>query len=197
MIYTEFKNITKKYAIIYADPPWQYTNTSSNGACENHYNTMKLEDICLLQVEKISQKDCVLFLWVTYPMLCKGLEVIHRWGFKYKTIAFQWVKLNKRNYRPFFGLGGWTRSNTEACFLATKGKIKRQSAKISQLIYSKRTKHSRKPPETRNKIIELMGDLPKIELFAREEIAGWDSWGNQVVPLEAKTNLFTYQDFHK
>lgn len=173
----------KKYKIIYADPPWRYNDRKCNGACENHYSTMNLNDICNLPVEKITEKNSILFLWATYPMLKEALQVIESWGFKYTTIAFQWIKLNKKNPLPFFGLGRWTRGNTECCLLAKKGKISRINNSISQLIISPIEKHSKKPNEARDKIVKLIGDLPRIELFARKTYPGWDSWGNEVISL--------------
>lgn len=126
-------------------------------------------------------------MWATYPMLKEALEVIEAWGFTYKSIAFQWIKLNKKNGQPFYGLGRWTRGNTEPCLLATKGRPKRISSSVFQLIQSPLTRHSAKPPIVREKIVELMGDLPRIELFARKEDTlfqtkdwkGWDVWGNE------------------
>jgi N6-adenosine-specific RNA methylase IME4 len=173
----------KKYQIIYADPPWKYQDQSCEGAAAAHYDGMSLDSICTLPVADISDKDCVLFLWATYPMLKEALRVIDAWGFEYKSIAFQWLKLNKNNqtpYRPFYGLGRWTRGNTEPCFLATKGKPSRVSDDVSQLIKRSLTKHSEKPHEAREKIVRLMGDLPRIELFARRKFPGWDCWGDDV-----------------
>jgi N6-adenosine-specific RNA methylase IME4 len=170
----------KKYHIIYADPPWRYSDKSCSGAAENQYKTMKLQDICNLQIEKISEKDSVLFLWATYPMLKEALSVGESWGFNYKSIAFQWVKLNKKNGKPFYGLGRWTRGNTECCLLFTKGKPKRQSSLVFQLIQTPISKHSMKPQEARDKIIKLMGDISRIELFARQKNQGWDVWGNEI-----------------
>lgn len=91
-MYVDILGTSKKYKIIYADPPWRYQDRKCNGACEFHYNTMKIEDICNLPIQNIADKDCVLFIWVTYPMLKEGLKLIESWGFKYKTIGFQWVK---------------------------------------------------------------------------------------------------------
>ena len=101
-----------KYNVIYADPPWSYNDKNCNGAALGHYQTMKVKDICELPVKELADKDCVLFLWVTYPMLQEGLKVIESWGFKYKTIAFQWVKTYKSG-KYVFGLGRWTRGNTD------------------------------------------------------------------------------------
>ena len=170
----------KKYQIIYADPPWQYQDRGCNGNAENHYNTMTLQALKDLPVKDMADKNCTLFLWTTYPMLRESMEVITAWGFKYKTIAFQWVKLNKSGRGYFFGLGRWTRGNTECCLLAVKGKPQRQANNVSQLIFSPISKHSAKPDSTRDKIVQLMGSLPRIELFARQRYPGWDSWGNEV-----------------
>lgn len=113
-------------------------------------------------------------------MLREALEVIEAWGFTYKTVAFNWVKQNKNGASLFWGLGNWTRSNSEICLLAVKGKPKRVSAGVHSVILSPIQQHSRKPAEARDRIVELMGDLPRIELFAREAAPGWDSWGNEV-----------------
>ena len=170
----------KKYQIIYADPPWDYADQGCQGTMANHYKGMKLDEICNLPVKEITTPDCILFMWATYPMLPEALTVMQHWGFNYKSIAFQWLKLNPKALTPFYGLGRWTRGNTEPCLLATKGKPKRISKGVFQLIQTPRAKHSQKPAEARDKIIELMGDLPRIELFAREKTRGWDVWGNEV-----------------
>lgn len=169
----------RKYKIVYADPPWQYRNKGS-GAAENHYPTMSVEDICHLPVREIAAEDSVLFLWVTFPQLPEAFRVIREWGFTYKTVAFVWVKQNRSSRGIFFGLGYWTRANAEICLLAVKGKPRRKSNKVSQIIFSPLEYHSRKPDEVRGRIVELMGDLPRIELFARQESPGWDVWGNEV-----------------
>lgn len=103
----------KKYKIIYADPPWSYNDKGCQGTMANHYKGMNIEDIKGLNISNISSEDSILFLWVTYPMLKEGLEVIKAWGFEYKSIAFQWIKLNKSGKGYFYGLGRWTRGNTE------------------------------------------------------------------------------------
>ena len=170
----------KKYQIMYADPPWKYQDKGCNGACEKHYKTMNLQDICKLPINEISEKDSVLFLWTTYPMLQEALALINSWGFTYKSIGFQWVKLNKKALTPFYGLGRWTRGNTEPCLIATKGKPKRIAKDVFQLIQEPIQGHSKKPSKVRNEIVRLMGDLPRIELFARDKTPGWDVWGNEV-----------------
>ena len=121
-------------------------------------------------------------MWATFPMLREALDVIEAWGFSYKTVAFNWVKQNRNGTGIFMGLGNWTRSNSEICLLATKGHPKRQAADIHQFIISPIEAHSKKPDETRDKIVSLMGDRPRVELFARQTPPGWDVWGNEVEP---------------
>lgn len=174
------ENITKKYQIIYADPAWSYQDKGCNGNCESHYKTMSIKDLCDLPVKNITDDNAVLFLWTTYPMLKEAMLLIEAWGFTYKSIAFQWIKLNKKNGRPFYGLGRWTRGNTEPCLIAVKGKPQRVSKAVFQLIQAPISKHSAKPHEAYNKIEQLMGKLPRIELFARNRREGWDVWGNEI-----------------
>lgn len=170
----------KKYNTIYADPPWKYDRKYGSGVAENHYTTMSMKEISELPIEKIAHSNSILFLWATFPQLDMALKVIQAWGFCYKTVGFVWIKQTKVSHQWFFGLGNWTRSNAEICLLATRGKPKRKSASIHQLIVSPIQAHSQKPKEVRGKIVELLGDLPRIELFAREKTDGWDVWGNEV-----------------
>jgi N6-adenosine-specific RNA methylase IME4 len=185
----------RKYSIIYADPPWSYNSRMAFGkgakrsSAEDYYDVMTLNEICNLPVKDIADKDCVLFLWTTMPKIFESKKVIESWGFEYKTCAFTWVKANKvfskkrfdeRGIDDFMGQGRWTRGNAELCLLATKGNLKRLSAKVRQIVYTPIEEHSKKPDEVRNRIIELVGNLPRIELFARQEIEGWDCWGNEV-----------------
>lgn len=141
---------------------------------------MGIEELAKLQVEDIAERDCTLFLWATFPMLNEAMQLIRKWGFSYKTVGFVWLKQNRKSSTWFYGLGFWTRGNAEICLLATKAHPKRSSADIHQLIISPIEEHSKKPDEVREKIVALMGDLPRIELFARKKIKGWDVWGNEV-----------------
>jgi len=109
-----------------------------------------------------------------------ALGVIRAWGFAYKGMAFVWVKQNKKGKGWHFGLGFWTRGNAELCLLAGRGKPKRQSIDVSQLVISPLRGHSKKSDEVKERIVQLAGDLPRIELFARTKMAGWDVWGNEV-----------------
>lgn len=176
-----------KYGVIYADPPWSYKDKAlaGNRGAECKYPVMSLEDICKLPVKELTTDDCVLFLWVTMPKLNEAFDVIKAWGFEYKTCAFTWVKQNKKSDSLFWGMGSWTRANAEICLLATKGKPKREDAGVHSVIISHIEEHSKKPTETRERIVKLLGAresvcVPKIELFARQAVEGWDCWGNEV-----------------
>ena len=175
------------YSIIYADPPWHYTAKKVQGAAEKHYPTMSIDELCALPVAEIAAPDSALFMWATFPQLPEALRLIKAWGFNYKSVAFVWLKKNKKANSWFYGLGFWIRGNAEICLLATRGHPKRQAADIHQLIISPIEAHSKKPDEARDKIVALMGDLPRVELFARQTPLGWDVWGNEVEP--------TIQDF--
>lgn len=170
----------QKYQAIYADPPWDYQQCRLSGSAKKHYPTMRIEELCALPVAEIADRDCALFLWATFPQLPEALRLIQAWGFMYKTVAFVWLKQNRKALTRFYGLGFWTRSNAEICLLATKGHPKRKSAGIHQLVICPVERHSKKPDEVREKIVALMGDVPRIELFARQQTPGWDVWGNEV-----------------
>lgn len=173
----------KKYKVIYADPPWQYRVYSKKGqgrSAENHYHTMNIDDIRSLPVADIADDDCVLFLWITFPCLKEGISVMESWGFTYKTCGFNWVKRNKKKDTYFMGLGFWTRSNSEVCLIGTKGHPKRVSKAVSQICDGRVMAHSKKPDEIRQRIVELCGDVPRIELFARETADGWDCLGDEI-----------------
>ena len=174
--------VGKKYGVIYADLPWHFKVRSDKGkgrSPENHYPLMSLDDICKMNVRDISLPDSVLLLWVCDPMLDQAFKVIEAWGFQFKTVGFTWAKTNKNTLGFFTGLGYWTRGNPEMCLLATRGRPKRKSRSVNQLIISERQRHSQKP--LIHKDIEDLVDGPYIELFARRKPKdGWDYWGNEV-----------------
>lgn len=175
----------KRYGVIYADPPWKFKCRSDKGlgrSADAHYECMRFEDLVKLPVSDLAARDCALFLWVTDPMLPKAMELIRAWGFEYKTVAFYWVKLNKRaksDAEQFMGGGYWTRANPEQCLLATRGRPKRLSRSVRRLVVDKLREHSRKPDVVRDRIEQLVAG-PYLELFARETKEGWAGWGNQV-----------------
>jgi len=181
----------KKYNIIYADPPWyrgqrMYSSNKNDHHVEadRHYPIMKKKALCDLPIKQIAADDSVLFMWVTDSNLDEAMEVIKAWGFKYKTVAFIWLKKERSGKQVCF-MGCWTMKNAEIVLLATRGKMTKylKNRKVRQLqeAIRERSVHSRKPQIIRDRIVEMFGeDLPKIELFARQRINGWDAWGNEV-----------------
>jgi len=187
----------RRYSIIYADPPWPYHNPQDGNPARGGktYPTLTMTQIKALPVQRIAAPDCALFLWATFPKLKEALEVIEAWGFRYITCAFCWVKLNPtgkllRGGRKgkdvllrkgiYSGMGYWTNGNAELCLFAKQGRPKRQARNVKQIVIAPRGRHSAKPPEVRDRIVRLMGDVPRVELFAREVVPGWSCWGDEV-----------------
>ena len=150
---------------------------------------MSLKDICDLPINKIADKNAILFFWTGAPKMPEALEVIKSWGFKYKTFAFVWTKINKSDGKPRCGLGHWTRSSSEVVLLATKGSPKRINTNVQQSISEPIGRHSAKPLVTRDKIIDLVGNLPAIELFARTRDPRFDCLGNDISGLDIRDEL--------
>lgn len=164
-----------KYQVIYADPPWKYDfSETTTREIENQYPTMKLIDICNLNIKDISADDSVLLLWVTSPKLLEGIEVINSWGFNYRT-SLVWVK-------DKIGMGYYVRSRHELLLIAKKGNlpVPQPSDRPDSAIMAKRGKHSKKPEIVYELIEKMYKQLKKIELFSRKERKGWKAWGNQV-----------------
>lgn len=180
------------YDLFYADPAWQFRVRSRKGlsrSAENHYRTMPLKEIQSLPVADLAAKDSVLFLWVTCPGLQEGIETMAAWGWTYKTVAFSWVKLTRgcKDIHHFternlhFGCGYYSRANVELCLLGTRGKtLPRLSRSVRQVILEPVGEHSKKPECTRDRIVQLFGDRPRVELFARQAAPGWDAVGNAI-----------------
>ena len=181
----------KRYSVIYADPPWSYYNdmtieprenkSSSGSMTHPNYPVMSSSDIMALPVGDLAANDCILFCWTTDYHLAKCIEVIKAWGFEYKTVGFAWSKRNKDN-SPVCFMGAYTmKSGIELCLIGTRGKNACKmvvSHKVRSYIESPREQHSKKPDEVRDRIVTLVGDVPRIELFARQKTEGWDAWGN-------------------
>jgi len=191
----------KKYQIIYADPPWDYSCIGKNFdrqftkkktgfypivSAKDHYNSLTNIEIMKLPIEKLCAKDCLLFIWITSPHINIGMKVIEAWGFEYKTVAFVW-------YKQATNPGFYSMSECELCFVAKKrgGNIPKPRGirNARQFLAEKRTKHSAKPSEIRNRILKMFPEQNKIELFAREKVAGWDVWGNEV---KSDIDIFKY-----
>lgn len=173
----------KKYQIIYADPPWSYRNKKTGGSMksgsESKYTTMSIDEICNLAIRDIADKNSVLFLWATVPLLPEAFIVMKSWGYRYKTML-TWRKIMS------LGMGFWFRGQTEHLLLGIKGKVKAFRIQKPNFIQCKVGKHSQKPKEFRD-LIETIELSPRIELFARQETPGWDVWGNEVnIPQRPK-----------
>jgi len=175
-------NTDKKYDVIYADPPWQYRSKEClakksilNGKLNYHYETMPISELKEIPIKELCEKDCLLFLWAVSPMLDDCIEVLKAWGFKYATIGFIW---NKEKTNP----GSYTMSQCEICLIGKKGNIPkpRGARNIRQYLSQEKTRHSSKPDEVRKRITEMFPLQNKIELFARQQIDGWDCWGDEV-----------------
>ena len=188
----------KKYQIIYADPPWAYNSKQpfrESGVrfnpLSNEYNTMNVKKLQELKVSEISDNDCALFMWSTDSHMKEAIGLIEAWGFKYVTIAFVWEKVTNKG-STVANIAPWTMKNYEICLLGIKGSMQKykQTNNIYQKVVAVRNKHSQKPDIVRNRIVDLLGDLPRIELFCRGDrdedlfgynrLKGWDIWGNEV-----------------
>jgi N6-adenosine-specific RNA methylase IME4 len=175
------KRSRRKFSIIYADPPWAYRDKCHSGqrGAGYKYSTMAPGELAALPVCEIAARDAVLFMWATYPQLETALALMRAWGFTYKTVAFTWVKRTKHG-RIFWGMGNWSRANAEIVLLGVRGRPKRRRADVHQIIEAPIGRHSAKPAETRRRIVRLCGRRSRVELFARNRVAGWAAWGNEI-----------------
>ena len=183
--------VSKKYSIIYADPPWDYKGQTqiaaggvSSGGAKSHYNTMKLVDLKKLNVTALAEDDCLLFMWSSSPHLDQAIELMQAWGFDYATIAFVW---DKGRVNPGF----YTMSQCEICIVGKRGKIPRPRGKrnVRQFLSALRGRHSEKPAEIRSRIELMFPTQQKIELFARTVSPGWSVWGNDDAVTTSSINF--------
>ena len=185
------KMTSKKYEIIYADPPWQFTNKKTGGSLKSgaahQYLTTGIEGLKAMDIKSITADNAVLFMWYVGAMPQEAIDLVHAWGFTIKNMnGFVWNKLTQKN-KPHFGMGFYTRAGSESVIIATKGKFKPASHAVRAVFNAdeqiqfegKAIKHSRKPLQVRDLIIDLCGDLPRLEMFARESAEGWDVFGNE------------------
>jgi len=153
MIYNDFDVIDKKYSILYSDPPWSYStwnksegDSSVTKTAEKHYPTMDVGDIKKIPVADIAEDDSVMLMWATYPCLHEAMTLMEYWGFEYRTVAFTWVKKNKKSNTWFVGLGHYTRANAEICILGKRGRgVKRESNNVHSVLDNRIEGHSKKP----------------------------------------------------
>ena len=172
---------TGPFSLLYADPPWRFKTYSKAGlgkSADNHYTTMSIDEMRTLPVVDIAADNSLLVMWVYDPMLLEAISLAASWGFyNLTTVEFRWLKGNHQ--RLHFGLGYHTRGGgCEECWLFKRGKgLPVLSHKIRKEFYAERREHSRKPDEVRGWLVDLYGDVPRIELFARTSAPGWVSWG--------------------
>jgi N6-adenosine-specific RNA methylase IME4 len=191
------------FGAILADPPWHFEAWASppygkGRLAESHYPTMQEGELAALPVGDFAAPDCILFMWTCWPRIEQAFRLIESWGFKFKTCGFCWVKADATQIEMFdkeipadMLLGYWTRSNSEVCLLATRGKPKRLNADVRQGIIAPRREHSRKPDGIHERIERLVAG-PYLELFARQKRPGWTVWGNETdkfKPAESEPEL--------
>lgn len=173
----------EKYTLIYADPPWTYRDKANDGerGAGHKYQTMTIPDICRLPVWDLAADNCLLAMWWVPTQPMEALKVMDAWGFRLMTMkGFTWHKTNKHKGNSAIGMGHMTRANSEDCLFAVKGKLPaRLDASICQHLTTPRMGHSAKPPEFRDLLVRLLGDVTRCELFSRDSVQGWDMWGNQ------------------
>lgn len=185
-----------RYQILYVDPPWWYSNRSANrltkfgGGARAHYDVMTDKELLAMgdDIQAMADDNAALCMWATCPRLDFATDLIKAWGFRYCTVLFHWVKTRK-NGLPIFGPGTYTASNLEMVLLGVKGSMKPIRRMTPSLIQYPRMQHSEKPSIVRDKIVHVFGDLPRVEIFARHEVEGWDAIGNQVGIIETKPTL--------
>lgn len=177
----------QKYDVILADPPWKFEywvpgQGKKNGsrAAEAHYPVMTTPEICDLPIANMVSENSVLFMWGVWPRLRDIFDVYEAWGYEYKTIGFVWVKAKKSGFGFFTGMGYYSRSNTEPCFIGVRGSMPVSIHDVLQIIHTPVREHSRKPDEQYGKIERLYPNMRYLELFARKKRPGWDAWGNEV-----------------
>lgn len=173
----------KKYDLIYADPAWLYRDSANSGkrGAEHKYKVMTVQEICRLPVWDLAADNCLLAMWWVPTQPEEALQVVKAWGFRLMTMkGFTWHKTNKNKGNSAIGMGHLTRSNSEDCLFAVKGRLlHRVNAGICQHQTAPRGAHSEKPVIFRELLVELVGDVRRIELFSRINPAGWDVWGNE------------------
>lgn len=206
------------YNIIYLDPPWKYNSRANHktrfrGGAEGHYPLMTMQEIAALPVAKIAAPSCALLMWCTFPYLADQIKLFDHWGFRYRTQFLTWIKLNPRgydlpaddpNYAPgkqytlytdglfhsvFFGVGYYAKSNPEVCLLGMRGQLPTVSDCVSSVILAPRGPHSRKPLEAYGRIEAVFGDVPRVELFARNTAPGWAAMGNGIDGRDIRQTL--------
>lgn len=191
------------YRAAYIDPPWAFQTWSGRGkgkGAEQHYDTMSLAELMALPVADLLAPDAAVFMWIVQSHADLVAPLMQAWGHKFKTVAYAWVKIKGPQPMLFVdqgatkkGMGYHTRAGFEQCWLGTRGRgYSRLSKREPQVTFaldpnadpevytSPLREHSRKPDEIRESIERLVGNVPRVELFARTRNPGWDAWGKEI-----------------
>jgi site-specific DNA-methyltransferase (adenine-specific) len=201
-----------KYSILYCDPPWEYENPKDHKSeyGGTPYKQISLKDLKKLPIKDLAEKDSILFLWATMPKLPEAIALMKSWNFRFTCVPFVWVKLNpkgevealdlpeekKKTMKTlvlhgglYSGIGHWTAGNAEIVLMGKRGSLKRITKEIKQVVIAPRSHHSHKPSEVRERIVRLLGDVPRIELFATEKADGWDAIGGALDGMDITESL--------
>lgn len=195
-----------EYSIVMADPPWEFNRSGdTKRTADSHYPTMNMNELGKLgmQLERSLSPRAALFLWTTNATIPESMALFQRWGFKFVTVAFVWVKITNRAlpdrelrraiaegerviryddgyHRMHFGMGSYTRAQAEFCFLGKRGDMPVEDHGVPQVIYAPVREHSRKPDEAYTLIQRMYPNRAYLELFARQRRPGWAAFGNEV-----------------
>ncbi len=175
--------MTKRYKLLYADPPWSFTNKKTGGSMKSgadaQYPTMTIDELKQLDVPALCDEDCLLVMWWVGSQPQEAIDLCQAWGFTVKNMnGFVWNKLTKTD-KPYFGMGFYTRAGSESAIIATRGRPKIVDHSVRAVISAQVTEHSRKPAEFRKAAHQLVGEVPRLEMFARGLYPGWDVFGNE------------------
>lgn len=171
-------------AIIYCDPPWAYPTKVHAMGTHQHYDSMSDAELAALPVAGLAAEDAALLMWVTLPKLDSAHRIIEAWGFEFRAVFFVWNKVARYYGRAPRSKAHYTRPNAELLLLAIRGSM--PSLKVgarnihSNVLLTRPDDHSHKPEIVRQIIVETFGDLPRIELFARQTEPDWLAWGNEI-----------------
>lgn len=175
-----------KYSVILSDCPWAYNDRAGKRGADKKYDVLTTRELAMIRIGDLAAENCAHFMWATGPMLPDAIKLMKIWGFDYKNIAFTWIKENQKSEGLFSGMGHYTRACAEYVLLGIKGKLERQSRSVHSVVIAPRQGHSSKPQEVRDRIVELFGDVPRVELFARSKDFKWRQTGIEMDGLDIR-----------
>lgn len=175
-----------RFNVILSDCPWAYGDKGVRGGTSKHYANLSMSDLFFLRVGELAAENCANFMWVTGPFMLEGIRLMRAWGFRYVNVAFVWIKKNTKADTLAWGTGHYTRANAEYVLFGLKGKLKRKSAGVHSVVMAPRLKHSSKPVEIQERIVEMFGDVPRVELFARTRCPGWEQTGLELDGVDVR-----------